>query len=128
MLAAWHMFAWTEERRWHDLFLENAEQLWRVWLPSENARCHLWTQDLYGRVVQLLGAGHGFAGNVYPLLRGASLLAAERREMLYDRCVETLRTTAVFEDDGANWPPSVKPRDPTEPRCSFSGAMARPAW
>ncbi len=57
--------------------------------------------------MQLLGAGHGFAGNVYPLLRGAALLAAERREVLYDRCVETLRTTAMFEGDSANWPPGV---------------------
>ncbi len=107
MVAAWHMLQWTGERRWHDLFLENVEQLWRTWLPSEHAPCHLWTQDLYGRIVQLIGAGHGFAGNVYPLLRGAALLSAERRELLYDRCVETLRATAAFEDDGVNWPQSV---------------------
>ena len=105
MVGAWHMLQWTGERRWHDLFLENAERLWETWRPSENAPCHLWTQDLYGSIVQLMGAGHGFAGNVYPLLRGAALLAAERREVLYDRCVETLRTTAMFEDDSANWPP-----------------------
>lgn len=107
MVGALHMFEWTGERRWHELFLENAEQLWRTWLPSENAGCHLWTQDLYGNTVQLLGAGHGFAGNAYPLLRGAALLSADRRETLYDRCVETLRTTAVFEDDGVNWPQGV---------------------
>ena len=107
MVGAWHMFEWTGERRWHDLFLLNVEQLWQTWRPSENAPCHLWTQDLYGSIVQLLGAGHGFAGNAYPLLRGAALLSGERREMLYDRCVETLGATAVFEDDGANWPPSV---------------------
>lgn len=107
MVGAWHMFKWTGERRWQDLFLENAEQLWRTWLRSEDASCHLWTQDLYGRIVQLLGAGHGFAGNVYPLLRGARLLSAQRREQVYERCVQTLRATAVFEDDGVNWPQSV---------------------
>ena len=107
MVGAWHMRTWTGERRWDDLFLANVEQLWRTWRPSENAPCHLWTQDLYGNVVQLLGAGHGFAGNVYPLLRGAALLSPERREQLYDRCVETLRATAMFEVDGANWPPGV---------------------
>jgi hypothetical protein len=107
MVGAWHMFKWTGEGRWQDLFLENAEQLWRTWLPSENAHCHLWTQDLYGRIVQLLGAGHGFAGNTYPLLRGAALLSPERREQLHNRCVETLRATAVFEDDGVNWPQGV---------------------
>ena len=107
MVAAWHMGKWTGERRWRDLFLENVEQLWRTWRPSENAACHLWTQDLYGNIVQLLGAGHGFAGNVYPLLRGVSLLSPERREQLQDRCVETLRVTAVVEDDAANWPQGV---------------------
>lgn len=112
MVAAWHMFKWTGEPRWRDLFLENVQQLWRTWLPSDSANCHLWTQDLYGSVVQLLGAGHGFAGNVFPLLRGAALLSPDRRDQLRDRCVETLRATAVFEDDGVNWPPGVGPPRP----------------
>ena len=107
MVGALHMFGWTGEERWRELYLENVEQLWRTWLPSESAHCHLWTQDLYGSIVQLLGAGHGFAGNAYALLRGAALLPAERREALYDRCVETLRATAVLEGDSANWPQSV---------------------
>lgn len=112
MVGALHMLDWTGERRWHDLYLENVEQLWRTWLPSEHAPCHLWTQDLYGSIVQLLGSGHGFAGNAYPLLRGASLLGDERREALYDRCVETLRATAMIEGDCANWPPGVGPARP----------------
>jgi hypothetical protein len=107
MLGALHMLGWTGEERWRELYLENVEQLWRTWHPSNNARCHLWTQDLYGSIVDLLGAGHGFAGNAYALLRGASLLPADRRESLYDRCVETACVTAVFEDDCANWPQSV---------------------
>ncbi len=41
MVGAWHMFEWTGERRWHDLFLKNAERLWETWRPSENAPCHL---------------------------------------------------------------------------------------
>ena len=107
MVAAWHMLQWTGEIRWRDLFLANVEQLWRTWLPSEHADCYLWTQDLYGRIVQLIGAGHGFAGNAYPLLRGAALLSADRREQLYARCVQTLRATAVVEGDAVNWKPGV---------------------
>jgi len=107
MVAAWHMLNWTGEGRWRDLFLRNVEQLWRTWLPSENATCCLWTQDLYGSMAQLLGAAHGFAGNVYPLLRGAAMLAEERRETLYRRCMEALSATAIFEGDAVNWPPSV---------------------
>jgi hypothetical protein len=108
MVGALHMLGWTGEARWRELCLENVEQLWRTWLPSKAARSHLWTQDLYGRIEQLLGAAHGFAGNAYALLRGAALLPAERREVLYDRCVETLRATTIVADDGANWPPAAE--------------------
>jgi len=104
MLAAWHVWEETREERWRDLFLENVEQVWRTWLFDARARCHLWTQALYGRVRQYLGAGHGFAGNVYPLLKGASLLDESRRGVLYSRCTATLRATATFEDRAANWP------------------------
>ncbi len=107
MVAAWHMWEATGEERWRSLFLENVEQLWRTWLFDTPAQCHLWTQDLYGKVVQYLGAGHGFAGNVYPLLKGASLLDAGRREALYDRCGATLRAMAKFDGDAVNWPPGT---------------------
>ena len=105
MVGALHMLGWTREERWRELYLENVEQLWRTWLPSKTANCRLWTQDLYGRIEQLLGAGHGFAGNAYALLRGAAWLPMDRREALYDRCVESLRATAIVKADAANWSP-----------------------
>jgi hypothetical protein len=107
MIGALHMYKWTSESRWRDLFLENAEQLWGTWLPDKTAPCRLWTQNLYGNIVQLLGAGHGFAGNVYPLLRGSKLLSVEWLEPLYKRCLETLSATAIFDGDGVNWPQSI---------------------
>ncbi len=115
MVAAWHLWEATGEERWRDLFLENVEQVWRTWSFDAQAQCYLWTQDLYGKVVQYLGAGHGFAGNVYPLLKGASLLDAQRREALYDRCVTTLRATAKFEDGAVNWPPGTFAPRPGRP-------------
>lgn len=107
MVAAWHLWEATKDERWRTLFAENTEQLWRTWQANPNNEFFLWTQDLYGHVVQLLGAGHGFAGNVYPLLRGALLLDPARRDDLYDRCVTTLRATGVFEDGAVNWPQGV---------------------
>jgi lantibiotic modifying enzyme len=115
MGAAWHMWRATGEARWRELFLANADEVWRTWVFDDKARCHLWTQDMYGKVVQYLGAGHGFAGNVYPLLKGAALLDAERREVLYERCVDTLRVMARRESagegegggDAVNWPPGT---------------------
>lgn len=104
MMAAWHLWTSTREDRWRVLFGENAEALWRTWHYDPGAGCHLWTQDMYGSVVQYLGAAHGFAGNVHPLLTGVELLEDDRREALYDRCVATLRATAVFDGDEVNWP------------------------
>jgi hypothetical protein len=112
MVGALHMLEWTGEARWRELFLENVEQLWKTWLPSPHAECDLWTQDLYGSIVQLLGAGHGFVGNVYPLLRGAGLLPAGQREFVFRRTVMALRVTALREGDCVNWPPGVGPSRP----------------
>ncbi|MBX3602899.1 MAG: LanC-like protein [Rubrivivax sp.] len=116
MVAAWHLWQATSEPRWRALFLANVEQLWRTWVHDEAAHCHLWTQDLYGTIVQYLGAGHGFAGNVYPLLKGASLLDAGRREALYERCAETLQALALREGDAVNWPPGTYTPRPGRPR------------
>jgi lantibiotic modifying enzyme len=115
MGAAWHMWQMTREERWRDLFLRNVDYLWETWHFDEQAQCHLWTQDLYGKTVQYLGAGHGFAGNVYPLLKGASLLDAERRETLHDRCVTTLRKLAKWDDGAVNWPPGTYTPRPGSP-------------
>ena len=107
MVAAWHMWQATGEARWREQYLENVEQLWQTWLFDEPAQCHLWTQDMYGKVVQYLGAGHGFAGNAYALLKGASLLDAGRRVVLYERCLATLQATARCESGAVNWPPGT---------------------
>jgi len=116
MLAAWHLWEATREQRWRDLFLQNVEQLWKTWTFDRTAGCHLWTQDLYGKVVQYLGAGHGFAGNAFALLKGANVLDADRRHELHDRCVATLRATNVVDDDGAvNWPPGTFASRPGRP-------------
>jgi Lanthionine synthetase C-like protein len=113
-VGALHMYSWTEDPRWRELFLENAEQIWATWLPSEAAHYHIWTQNLWGRTHQMLGAGHGFAGNVYPLLRGAALLPEPQRDLLYDRCLETLRATAVIDGAAANWPANVRDSAPID--------------
>jgi hypothetical protein len=104
MVAAWHLWQATAEARWRTLFLDNVEQLWRTWLHDPASGHALWTQDMYGRITQYLGAGHGYAGNVYPLLKGAALLDAGRRAQLHERTVALLRATARVEDGAANWP------------------------
>ena len=62
----------------------------------------LWTQRLIGGdPKRLLGAVHGFAGNVHAL-RG--YLSDDELRVLVDR---VLRTNAVWDDGAVNWPPEV---------------------
>jgi hypothetical protein len=61
----------------------------------------LWTQYLYGKVRQIVGPAHGFAGNVHAL-----------RDFLPDdelrsRIEGPLRRLAIAEDGLVNWPASV---------------------
>jgi len=99
MLGALHMFAWTAERRWHELFDESVDRIWRTVFDEH----------------ELLGAAHGFAGTAYPLVHGAPLLAPARRAQLYDRCVATLRATAVRDGDRVNWPNGLTAPRPGRP-------------
>jgi hypothetical protein len=111
LLVAQALAQSTGETRWHALFVAGAEALWQGWVFDEAAQCHLWTQQLQGKSVQYLGAGHGFAGCVQPLLLGAARLDAGRRAQLYERCEATLAALARHEGGAVNWPPGTyKPR------------------
>ncbi len=59
----------------------------------------LWTQVIGGRPARYIGAGHGFAGNVFAL-RGA-MADDELRPWVES----VLRAHAVWDDDTVNWPP-----------------------
>jgi hypothetical protein len=104
MLVARSLYESTGDARWADAWSRSAETLWSRWLPSHEHGCHLWTQRLYGRVLQFVGPGHGFAGNVLALSLDAGLLDAERRAELARRAVETATALAVRGGDLANWP------------------------
>jgi hypothetical protein len=121
MLAALFLLDWTGDPRWRDAYLESADTLWERWRFEPQSGCHLWTQELHGRVGIQLGPVHGFAGNALALLRGETLLETERRAELHGRCVETLRQTAQREDGLANWLPSEDPtsRNWSEVRVQF---------
>lgn len=128
MGAAWHLWQATGEARWRTLFLDNVAQLWRTWRWDEQAGCHVWTQDLYGRVVQYLGAEHGFAGNMYPLLKGAALLDDAQRDELYARCAATLARAALRDGDAVNWPPSFDTPRPGRPSVLLQWCHGAPGF
>lgn len=107
--AAIHMFEWTGERRWSDLLTRGLTILWDQMEQVPEAGVWLWTQDLYGRTLRLLGGGHGFAGNVFPALRGAHMLPADLVAGYVLRTEQTLRATALRDAGLANWPDQLLP-------------------
>jgi hypothetical protein len=104
-LAAVFAHELTGAERWRDLFLANMEALTHTWQRHEGDDCDLWTQDLYGEKQRMLGAAHGFAGNVFAFLRGSDLLPGPARSALLARALDTLRATVSIERNRANWPP-----------------------
>jgi len=106
MLAALFLHKATGDARWRELFSRHAGALWSQWHYDSESRCHLWAVDLYGQVEKRLTPLHGFFANAGALLRGADLLAEDRRNELRRRVAEAVRATAIVEDGVPNWPVS----------------------
>jgi Lanthionine synthetase C-like protein len=102
MLAADVLAARTGEQGWLDLWERSADRLVETW--EEDG---VWLQLLYGRERRIVGAVHGFAGNVFAL--------AARRDVAA-RAVEAASRLALREDGLAQWPAVVEqPSASTEP-------------
>jgi lantibiotic modifying enzyme len=127
MLAALLMLERTGEPRWKDLFLQSAEELWQEWKDVPEAQCYLWTQDLYGRSLRYIGAGHGFAATASVLNRGHDLLDAKKQKELFPRIAQTFVTTAEEKGEFANWPavwlPSTRGRKMLVQHCHGAPGM-----
>jgi hypothetical protein len=109
MVAALHMAEATGEARWAEVFERGARILLEQMMYDEALGAWVWHQDLYGRVRCYLGAGHGFAGNVYPILRGSALLPEDLLNTLTDSAWNTLNALALRDDGCANWHPIHDP-------------------
>lgn len=105
MLAALFLHQATGEARWRALFDADVRALMVRWQRIERAGCSLWTQNLYGEIVDQVGAGHGMAGNAFSILRGGPNGAAAAL------AAEALRATAIERDGLASWPQyAITPR------------------
>ena len=105
MLAALFVHRATGEARWRALFDADARALVARWHRVERAGCSLWTQELYGEIVDQIGAGHGLAGNASSILRGGPDAQVQAL------AAEALRATALERDGLANWPQfAIAPR------------------
>ncbi|XYH99559.1 lanthionine synthetase C family protein [Sorangium sp. So ce1128] len=109
MLGALFLHEATGDERWAELIRDSAAALWESWVHDEAREAWLWEQDLYGRRVHYLGAGHGWAGNLYPLWRARALLSPEQQAELRARTLQGLDSLAVIDGDLANWPAQTEP-------------------
>jgi hypothetical protein len=113
-LAAIAMAEHTGEERWIALVQRSVQTLWDEMEPIEAAGGAMgWVQNLYGRVETLIGAAHGFVGNVYPAVRGAAFIPPAQRDAFAARALRFLQATALRGPEGVNWWPRVPPYSPS---------------
>jgi hypothetical protein len=113
VLAAIAMAEHTGDARWTTLVQQAVQTLWFEMEPIDAAGgAWGWVQNLYGRVETLIGAGHGFVGNVYPAVRGAAFISPELRDAFAARALAFLQATALRDGDCVNWWPQVPPPSP----------------
>lgn len=105
------------DREWQD----SAELLVDHW----EAGSDLWTQTLYGRVRQILGPAHGFAGNVHALrgYAGDDVLRARVARVLGQYAI---RPNDARQNDLANWPPSAEAPEAPTPKVSVQWCHGAP--
>ncbi len=114
LIAVLHMLDDLSEpahrQRWQDLLQRGAAILFDQMHPVRHSahpdtEVWLWTQDLYGRKTDYLGAGHGFAGNLFPIVHGARWLDAGLVARFEERAEQTLGVSAEREGHALNWEP-----------------------
>ena len=104
MLAALFIYDLTQDERWKEVYVRNVRQILSEWEKNAEHDCYVWTQDLYGRSSKYLGAVHGFAANIFSVIKGWNLLDASTRSLVQSRASETLERTARVDNAYANWP------------------------
>lgn len=104
-LAALHMAEATGQARWREGFRQAVQRLVDTLEIDPETGTPIWEQDLYGRRVRYLGAGHGLTGSVYLALRGAAMLPPGVVSALLDAGLATLQATALRSPLGLNWHP-----------------------
>lgn len=141
LLASVHMAEATGEARWREQLERGLAILWQAMVFDAPLGAWLWVQDMYGTRCRYLGAGHGFAGNVFPAVRGARLLPRAMVDDFGARALQTLSATAVHDGPCINWEPIHDPTGTLRKKwlvqdchgapgivCRLADAPRTPAW
>jgi lantibiotic modifying enzyme len=97
------MYESTGEQRWKEAYLQNVRHLLGEWEKNAAQNRYIWTQDLYGRSSVYFGAVHGFAANIFSMIRCREILDPQTFFLVSSRASETLERTAKASDVYANW-------------------------
>ena len=107
MLAALFMYEFTRNERWKEVYVQNVGQILSELVKVRDVGCCTWTQDLYGQTSLYLGAVHGFAANIFSIIKGRELLDPESVTLVASLAADTLERTARVDEVYANWPPDL---------------------
>ena len=141
LLAALHMAEATGDARWAEVLERGARILWEQMDFDDVLGAWVWHQDLYVETRCFVGAGHGFAGNIYPILRGSAFLPNSLVQAYTGRAFQTLRALVLSDGVCANWhaihdPVGIAGRLPLVQDCHgapgivcrLAGAPKSPDW
>lgn len=115
MLAAFHMLCFNKDDRWVKIINDSADFLITTLKSSIRNGEKIWEQDLYGRQVHYVGAGHGYFGNFYPLLKCIKYLKQEDQNFILENVCETTKALAIENSGFVNWPATLTQKKAKSP-------------
>ena len=141
LIATLHMGMATDEPRWREQLERGLRIVFDAMVFDESLGAWLWVQDMYQRQTRYLGAGHGFAGNLFAVFCGAKLLPRDLVDAYAERALQTLSLTAVRAGEAINWLPLQDPTGTLPEKwlmqdchgapgivCRLADAPRTPAW
>lgn len=107
MLAALYLYRKHGTEKWMTQYLKNSNFLIQELKRAIKNGDDLWTQDMYGQSKKFTGAGHGYFGNVFAILKGRDLLSNDDREFILEHAAYVLKKYAIEFNGAVNWPPVI---------------------
>lgn len=123
MLAALFMFEASGATRWKEVYLQSVEQLVGELRKNEERNCYVWIQHLYGRSSVYLGAVHGFAANIFSIIKGRKYLDSQTLSLVESRARETAARSAQTDNVFANWPADLGGKSKLVQHCHGAPGM-----
>lgn len=107
MIGASFMYEWSNDKKWSELFIENVNYIVDELKKSIEREEIIWTQNMYGRETRFVGAGHGYFGNIFGILKKLNLISEIDRDFILSNVSKTTIDLALIENGLVNWPPTL---------------------